>query len=135
VSKQLKAKDVMTPNPVCVKPDTPLVEAVRLLMDYQISGLPVVDASKRLVGMITEKDMLRVLYEKPSDLKSVADLMSTKIRAFESDDPLDQVVDCLMANHFRRVPVTEHGVLVGLISRADLMGTILSVAEERLRQA
>lgn len=133
--KRLKARDIMTPNPVCVKPDTPLVEAVRLLMDYQISGLPVVDAEKKIVGMITEKDMLRVLYEQPSELKSVADLMSTKVRAFESEDPLELVVDCLMANHFRRVPVTEHGVLVGLISRADLMGTILSVAEERLRQA
>jgi CBS domain-containing protein len=134
VSKQLKARDVMTPNPVTVRPDSPLTEAVRLLMDYQISGLPVVDGEKRLVGMITEKDMLRILYEQPGSLRSVADLMSTRVRCFESDDPLENVVDCLMANHFRRVPVLEHGILVGLISRADLMGTILDVAEERLRQ-
>ncbi len=60
----------------------------------------------------------------------VRDLMTHEVRTFEADAPLEQVCDCLMANHFRRVPIVERGRLVGLISRADLMPTILEVAAE-----
>ena len=129
---RLKARDVMTSKLITVNAETRLEEAVRLLIEHRISGIPVVDTQQRLLGMITEKDVLRILYEEPGSLKTVADLMTRRLRTFQADDPLESVVDCLMANHFRRVPVLEGERLVGLISRADLMGTILDVARERL---
>ena len=132
--KGLTARDVMTPDPITVHTETPIAAAIRLLIEHRISGLPVVDPQQRVVGMITEKDMLRVLYEESGTLNTVSDLMSTRLRMFQADDPLEQVVDCLMANHFRRVPVIDGERLVGLISRADLMETILDEAEERMRR-
>ena len=131
---KIKARDVMTPNPITVRPETGLSEAIRILMERRISGLPVTDPQNRLLGMITEKDMLRILYEDAGSLRQVSDLMTHELRTFQADDPLEIVADCLMANHFRRVPVLEGERLVGLISRADLMETILAVAHERLRE-
>ncbi|NIR98723.1 MAG: CBS domain-containing protein, partial [Gammaproteobacteria bacterium] len=85
-----------------------------------------------LLGMVTEKDMLRVLYEDAEMVRTVADIMTTSLRSFQADAPLADVCDCLLANHFRRVPILEGERLVGLISRADLMGTILEVAAEHV---
>lgn len=126
------ARAIMKRNLVTVGPDTPLAEAIRKLMKHQVSGLPVVDAEQHLLGIITEKDLLRLLYEERGLFTRVGEMMTTSVRTFQADDPLELVCDCLMANHFRRVPVLEGDRLVGLISRADLMGTILEQAAERV---
>lgn len=130
VPSRAVARAVMKTDLVTVAPDTPLADAIRLLMKHRISGLPVVDAQQRLVGIVTEKDLLRLLYEERGVLAKAADVMSTGVRAFQADDPLELICDCLMANHFRRVPILEGDRLVGLISRADLMPTILDLAAE-----
>jgi len=130
VPSRAVARAVMKTDLVTVTPDTPLADAIRLLMKHRISGLPVVDAQQRLVGIVTEKDLLRLLYEERGVLAKAADVMSTGVRAFQADDPLELICDCLMANHFRRVPILEGDRLVGLISRADLMPTILDLAAE-----
>jgi CBS domain-containing protein len=116
---------------ITVRQDAPLADATALLMSHRISGLPVVDAGGMLLGIVTEKDLLRVLYEEPGTLRQVADLMTRDPRSFGPDEPLANVCDCLMANHFRRVPVVEGGRLVGLVSRADLMETIYEVIAEQ----
>ena len=130
IPSRTQARAVMKTELVTVAPETPLADAIRLLMKHHISGLPVVDAKQHLVGIVTEKDLLRILYEERGVLAHVADIMSTGVRAFQADDPLELVCDCLMANHFRRVPILEGDRLVGLISRADLMPTILDLAAE-----
>jgi len=135
MKKTLRAQDVMTAHLYTVMADTPIPDAIELLIEHRISGLPVVDAQQRLLGMLTEKDMLRVLYEEPGHVRTVSDLMTRELRTFQTDDPLEIVADCLMANHFRRVPVLSGDKLVGLISRADLMATILEEARERLRKS
>lgn len=124
-------RSVMRTELITVLQDAPLSEAVGLLMSHRISGLPVVDAQGVLLGIVTEKDLLRVLYEEPGTLRLVRDLMTTELRSFGPDEPLENVCDCLMANHFRRVPVVEQGKLVGLVSRADLMETIYEVISEQ----
>ena len=55
----MKAADVMTPDPVCISPDTSIIDAARLMLERKFSGLPVVDAGGRLVGIVTEGDLLR----------------------------------------------------------------------------
>ena len=124
-------RSVMRTDLVTVHLNTPVRDAIALLIRHRISGLPVVDEGGRLVGIVTEKDVMRLLYEPKGTLSTAADLMTANVRAFSPDDPLGDVCDCLMANHFRRVPVVDHGKLVGLISRADLMETILDVAVEQ----
>ena len=130
-NRVLTARSVMRKDVVTVRHDTPVKDAVALLRHHRISGLPVVDAEGRLVGIVTEKDVMRLLYEEAGSLPTVGDLMTPNVRAFHPDDPLGEVCDCLMANHFRRVPIVEYGKLVGLISRADLMDTILELVTER----
>ncbi|HKJ00292.1 MAG TPA: CBS domain-containing protein [bacterium] len=127
-----KVRELMRREVITVLEDTPLQEAVALLIQHRISGLPVVNRAGELVGLITEKDVMRLLHEEPGACTTVRDLMTTKVRAFQADDDLELVTDCLLANHFRRVPILEGRKLVGLISRADLMPTVLALAQERL---
>jgi len=134
MNRNLKAREIMNPNPVTVSPNNSLVEAIKLLIDRRISGLPVIDEERRLVGMVSEKDVLRLLYDDSRGHWLVGDLMVTELRSFQADDDLADVCDCLMANHFRRVPILEGERLVGLISRADLMPTILELASEQVRE-
>jgi CBS domain-containing protein len=128
------ARSVMKSDLITVRAGTPLSDAIRLLVEHRISGLPVVDDRQRLLGILTEKDLLRLLYEEQGAFQRVEELMVSEVRSFQADDPLEQVCDCLMANHFRRVPILEGERLVGLISRADLMPTILEIASDTLRQ-
>ena len=55
----MRAADVMTPDPMCISPDASIIEAARLMLERRFSGLPVVDAGGRLVGIVTEGDLLR----------------------------------------------------------------------------
>jgi CBS domain-containing protein len=55
----MRAADVMTPDPVCISPDAPIIDAIRLMLQRKFSDLPVVDARGSLVGIVTEGDLLR----------------------------------------------------------------------------
>lgn len=126
----VKARDVMKSDLITVEENTPLREAVQLLITHRISGLPVVDGEGDLMGILTEKDAMRLLFEEKGACEKVADLMVREVRTFQADAPLAEICDCLMANHFRRVPILEGTRLVGIISRADLMPAILEAAAE-----
>lgn len=126
------ARAVMRTNLVTVGPNTSLTKAIELLIEHQISGLPVVGEGSILMGMITEKDMMRLWHGTTPNPTIVSDLMVREVRTFQASDALEDVCDCLMSNSFRRVPILEGKTLVGLISRADLMRTILEVSRERL---
>ncbi len=122
-------RDVMRPDPMKIRPDANLRGALELLIENQISGLPVVDEAGRLVGVLSEKDLLKLFYE--LDTHSVESLMSRDPVSIPVEGPLVDVVDSLMANDFRRVFIHEDEKLVGLISRADLMPAILGALLER----
>jgi len=123
------AADVMKRDLITVRAESPIREVLQLLMAHRISGLPVVDGAGRLAGVITEKDVMRLLAMERGSVSTVAELMTRQVRAFQHDAPLEEVCDCLMANHFRRVPILDGERLVGLISRADLMPTILALLD------
>jgi CBS domain-containing protein len=122
-------RDVMRADPLRVRPDQALHEALELLIENEISGLPVVDAADRLVGVLSEKDVLKIFYE--TDAHTVDSLMTRNPISIPVDGELVDVVDSLMANDFRRVFVHEGDKLVGLVSRSDLMPAILDVLLER----
>ncbi len=122
-------REVMEPHPITVKPESPIKEALEILIEKEISGLPVVDENDEIVGILSEKDLLKVFYE-PED-RTVGSIMTREPVTIAVDAPLVEVVDCLMAYDFRRVLIHEEGKLVGLVSRADLMPAILEALVER----
>ena len=121
----LLAKDVMKCGLLTVKRHMPIYEAMDILATRNITGLPVIDDSMNLVGIVSEKDILKLLYDPKAEPGKVEDFMTEKVVSFNHDDSLHDVCDCLMYNYFRRVPILQHGKLAGVISRADLIIYIL----------
>lgn len=124
----LKAKDIMTENVVSVKRDTPIYEALELLVKYNITGIPVVREDMILVGVLSEKDVLRLFYAHEGEEEgTVNDFMTQPAVHFDEKESLLDICDCLTNNYFRRVPVTSEGKLVGIISRTDIINYILQL--------
>ena len=123
-------RDVMQADPIQIRRDDALRRALELLVENQISGLPVVDEAGRLVGVLSEKDLLKIFYE--PDAHTVESLMSRDPVSISADSQLVDVVGSLMANGFRRIFIHEGEKLVGLISRSDLMPAILEALIERI---
>lgn len=117
-----KAKDIMSGGVVTVRPDTPIHEAVGLLAEHDITGIPVVDASGAPVGILSEKDVLCLMHEDPASGRHlVSDFMTQPAITFDVEEPVGDICECLATYHFRRVPVTRDGRIVGIISRRDVL--------------
>ena len=126
-----KVKDIMNQPVISVGPGMPIYDAIRLLASRNITGLPVTDADLRLVGLLSEKDVLHLLYDsQEAEGKTVADYMSTSVVSFDVNDNLVALCDCLERNSFRRVPVTENSRLTGVVSRSDVIRAILRLKHE-----
>jgi len=124
----ITARNIMTKEVIVAKRDTPIYEAVELMATNDITGVPVVDDEMNLVGVLTEKDVLRLFYaHKHEKNKTVEYFMSTPAISFEEGAKLRDICDCLMNNNFRRVPVTARGKVVGIVSRADIIEYVLQV--------
>jgi len=126
----LKAKDLMTENTISVREDIPIYEAVELIVKYGISGMPVVKDDMSLVGIVSEKDLIRLFYEKEGENKTVGDFMTQPAVHFDEDESLLDICDFLMKNIFRRVPITSKDKLVGIISIKDTLEYILELRQE-----
>jgi len=124
----LKAKDIMTRNVLTVKKGTPIYEAVELMAKNNVTGIPVVEDGTKLVGILTEKDVLNLFYAHEHEKnKTVGDFMSQTVVRFDRNTDLRDICDCLKNSNFRRVPVTSRGEVVGIVSRADIIQYILQM--------
>lgn len=125
----LKAKDIMTTEVVSVKRETPIYEAMELLIENEITGMPVVDDDMSLVGVITEKDCLRLFHaDEDEKNKTVQHFMTQPAVHYKENDSLQTICDFMMINYFRRVPVTsKKGKVVGILSRPDVIKHILQL--------
>ncbi|MHC4637186.1 MAG: CBS domain-containing protein [Planctomycetota bacterium] len=123
----LKVSDIMIKDVVSVTKDTPIYEALMLLRKYDITGMPVVDDEMNLIGVITEKDALRLFYANADDQnKTVDSFMTRPAVSFGENESLKSVCDVMMVKDFRRVPiVSRKGKLVGIISRPDFIDYII----------
>jgi len=126
----LKAKDIMTENTITVREDIPIYEAVELIVKYGISGMPVLKDDMSLVGIVSEKDLIRLFYGKEGENKTVGDFMTQPAVHFDEDESLLDICDFLMKNIFRRVPITSKEKLVGIISIKDILEYILELRRE-----
>jgi CBS domain-containing protein len=120
------AKDLMTKEVIYAKRNTSILTALELMRQNKVSGLPVVEDDMTLVGIITEKDVLKLYYEcEQSENKVVGDFMTQDVICFNESITLPDICNCLIENPFRRVPVTSNGKVIGIISRPDIIEYIL----------
>jgi CBS domain-containing protein len=122
-----EAKTIMTEIVVTARPDMPAIEAVRLLVKYSISGLPVIDDDKKLVGIVSEKDLLKFMHDPDEKVLTVSNLMTKNVISFDENTSGIEICNCLVKNDFRRVPVLREGRLVGIVSRRDILRKILEM--------
>jgi CBS domain-containing protein len=128
------ARDIMKCGLLTVQRQTPIYEAMDILASRNITGLPVVDDCMNLVGIISEKDMLRLICDPNAKAGKTEEFMTEEVVSFNHDDSLYDVCDCLVNNNFRRVPILNQGKVVGIISRADVMVHILKNKSGFFRQ-
>jgi CBS domain-containing protein len=138
------AADIMTHPVFAISPETPLAQAIKLMIDHRISGVPVVDREGCLVGMLTEGDLLRrveigtdgetagwltsfLLPGREADRyvvthgRLVGEVMTPEVVSIAEDTPLPEVVRLMRRHGIKRVPVLREGRLLGIVSRADLV--------------
>jgi len=146
---KVKVSEIMTAPVFSVGPSTPIVEAAQIMLSHRISGLPVVDEGGALVGVVTEGDFLErseIGTERKrsgwlkfflsagqaaeeyvrSHGRLVEDVMTTEVVTTDSAASIDDVVEMMGRRHIKRLPVVDHGKLVGIVSRSDLLRAMAS---------
>ncbi len=123
-----KASDVAKKMVITTRPDTPIYDAIRLMANRNLAALPVVDAELNLVGVLSERDALKLLYETVNRAdQTVADYMSPRTDSLDVNASLIDLCDRLIDPNARVMPLTEHGKLAAIASRSDLIQGILRV--------
>lgn len=140
----MQATDVMTKDVITVSPEAEVREIVELLIRHRISALPVVTADQRVVGIVSEGDLMRrventtdkrdswwlsALFSGSNDAekyikshgRKAVDIMSRDPVTVTEDTPLYKIAQTLEKHHIKRVPVVKDGKLVGIVSRANLL--------------
>ena len=117
----------MTKNPLTLAPDMEIRKAIHLLIEKDVSGAPVLDTHGCLVGVLTERDCIRVAMQaayhgEPAGL--VKDYMSESPQWIGPEQSVLTVADLFIKGRFHRYPVVDNGRLVGVISRRDVMQAV-----------
>jgi CBS domain-containing protein len=104
-----------------------LMDAINVLVCKEISGLPVVDNKDKLIGIITEKDILNFVFSGNLKNTKVKDVMSKEVIHFSPNENVDAIALAIGKNRFRRVPIVEDNKVVGIVSRRDIIGAALKI--------
>jgi CBS-domain-containing membrane protein len=144
----MQAGEVMRGDVVTVSPDTAIEDAVRLMLDRHISGLPVIDDAGTAVGMVTEGDLLRraelgtqkrisawrawlaasgsaARNYVQSHARRVGEVMTVPVIGVTPDTALADIVQLMETHRIKRLPVLEHGRVTGIVTRADLLRALM----------
>ena len=147
----MKASEIMTPDVISADPDATVLQAARYMLQHHISGLPVIDKTGALVGILSEGDFLRrrethtdrrpsrwlEFLMGPGKLAAdyththgskVSEVMTTKMHTISEDTPLEKIVEMMERYRIKRVPVLRGKKVVGIVTRANLMHTMVSLA-------
>jgi CBS domain-containing protein len=117
------ARQVMTENPACCTPDTPLDVVAKLMREHDCGEIPVIDPAEQPIGVVTDRDIVcRVVAEGKNPMAYPAGIcMSQPVATVSTDTPLGDVVAMMEQHQVRRVPVVDdRGRCVGMISQADV---------------
>ena len=147
----MKASDVMTPDVISADPDATVLQAARYMIQHHISGLPVIDKTGTLVGILSEGDFLRrrethtdrrpsrwlEFLMGPGKLAAqyththgskVFEVMTTNLHTVGEDTSLERIVEMMERYRIKRVPVLRGKKIVGIVTRANLMHAMVSLA-------
>ncbi|MHB9034433.1 MAG: CBS domain-containing protein [Anaerolineae bacterium] len=124
-------RERMSRHPITVTPDTSLFDALRIIRDEKIRRLPVVDSTGKLVGIVSEKDLLYVAPSPATTLSiyelnyliakiKIGELMTTNVITVDDDCPLEEAARIMADNHISGLPVMKDGALVGMVTESDL---------------
>jgi len=153
----MKVRDIMTTDPVKVTGDTRLKEAARLMVRHRVSGLPVVDESGKLIGILSEGDFIRreagrdrphgvslldaVFGEgelQPVGAETVAEIMTRSVVTITPEATVGEAARVMGRRSVKRLPVVDlEGELIGIVSRADVVGAFTKpddVIEDEVRE-
>lgn len=148
----LQARDIMTRNVATVAPQTSVHDIARMMTERHISGVPVVDENNNILGIVTEADLLHRVETQTekksswwltlfSDAEALArefskahgrtagDIMTRKVVVVPENAPLDVIANAFDVHRIKRVPVTRDSVLVGIVSRGDIVRALLRLTE------
>ncbi len=137
--KALTARDVMSTRLVTLRPNQSLSEAVRVLVEASVSGAPVIDEGGTFCGLVSEYDCLRIMAlgeytsEDHEQNVDVADIMSRDPFTIAPDLDLFSLAAEFMTHGVRRFPVVEEGVLLGQVSRLDVLRGLWQLQKARLK--
>jgi acetoin utilization protein AcuB len=140
--KQMLVGERMTKDPIVIRDDTPIDEAMKIMRNNKVRRLPVLNSKGALVGIVSEKDLL---YASPSPATSlsiyelhylmskitVADVMITEVITVTEDTPLEEAARIMADNKIGGLPVMSNGELVGIITETDLFKIFLELLGAR----
>lgn len=123
--KTTKAADIMTTNVITVKKDMVLTKVIGLLLRWHISALPVVDDEDKMVGIVSEIDLVNLTFDGNAADTKVEEVMVTDIVSFGPNTKLAELVQTFSKRHLRRVPIIDEGKVIGIVSRRDILREML----------
>ena len=123
------ARDLMTPDPQCVKEDQTLVEAARLLRDLDVGAMPICGNDDRLKGMLTDRDIVVKCIAEGGDptTTTAGSLAEGAPLTIGADVDIREALEVMQDQQVRRLPVIEEHRLVGIISQADIARELSAV--------
>ena len=149
------AKEIMTKDVITVSPDATVEELARILMEHRISGVPVVDDTKRMVGIITENDLIRknTRFHIPTVINifdnyivlgsgkaeeeikkmaatSVGDICTENVVSIQEDTSLEEIATIMAEQHVHLLPVLRDTELIGIVGKADVVKAMTHEATE-----
>ena len=115
------ARDIMTRDVYTISPQSSVQEIAQLLSRKHISGVPVCDPDGRIIGIVTEADIIGKVNREGL---CVADIMSPELIAVDEETPVGEIAMLLTERKIKRVPVMRNGKLVGIVCRADIVQAV-----------
>jgi CBS domain-containing protein len=112
------AKEIMTKDIITVAPELTVRKLAMTLVKNQISGAPVAGKNGKLVGIVSEAD---IVAKKGKDVKAI---MSKKVISVDEDTPVEEIAQLMTKHKIKRLPVMNGGKVVGIVSRADIVNAI-----------
>lgn len=125
--KNKTAKDIMKKDVVTVKADTVVLDAIRTMLDHDISTLFVTGADGKLAGVVSEHDIINFTFSGDAGDTRVSEAMTTSVVAYEPDTDLATLVNCCVTKRIRVVPIVTDAKVVGVIGRRDILRETLQM--------